>query len=104
MKCIYFKQKISTLLGVGCLLMALPFFTLSCSSGEDAFSGKKSESSTVKNGSTYTFYYSHASTTPLYVLTGKDGDTVPFIPVPKRTFYKFSSWQTDEHTSLPAKF
>ena len=104
MKCIYFKQKISTLLGVGCLLMALPFFAFSCSSGEDAYSGKKSESPTVKNGSTYTFYYSHASTTPLYVLTGKDGDTVPFIPVPKRTFYKFSSWQTDEHTSLPSKF
>ncbi len=86
------------------LLLAVSLFAFSCSSGEDVFSEKESAATSVKKGSTYTFYHTHASTTPLYVLTGKDGDTVPQIPVPKRTFYTFSSWLTDEGTAIPSKF
>ncbi len=80
------------------------FLMSSCSSGEDTYPSEHNDSVSVKNGVTYNFYYSHASTNQLYSITGKTGDSVPYLPVPRRKFYTFDSWKTDEGQAKPDTF
>ena len=86
------------------VLCASLFLMSSCSSGDDTYPSEHNDSESVKNGVTYNFYYSHASTNQLYSITGKTGDSVPYLPVPRRKFYTFDSWETDEGTAKPDYF
>lgn len=96
------KRK-SLFIPLGILFSSL-FILSSCSSGDDTYPSKQTDSASVKNGVTYNFYYSHASTNLLYSITGKPGDQVPNLPVPKRKFYTFDSWKTDDGNEIPANF
>lgn len=96
------KRK-SLFIPLGILFSSL-FILSSCSSGDDTYPSKQTDSASVKNGVTYNFYYSHASTNLLYSITGKPGDQVPNLPVPKRKFYTFDSWKTDDGSEIPANF
>ena len=96
------KRK-SLFIPLGILFSSL-FILSSCSSGDDTYPSKQTDSASVKNGITYNFYYSHASTNLLYSITGKPGDQVPNLPVPKRKFYTFDSWKTDDGSEIPANF
>ncbi len=86
------------------ILFSSLFILSSCSSGDDTYPSNQTDSASVKNGVTYNFYYSHASTNLLYSITGKPGDQVPNLPVPKRKFYTFDSWKTDDGNEIPANF
>lgn len=86
------------------ILFSSLFILSSCSSGDDTYPSNQTDSVSVKNGVTYNFYYSHASTNLLYSITGKPGDQVPNLPVPKRKFYTFDSWKTDDGSEIPANF
>ncbi len=96
------KRK-SLFIPLGILFSSL-FILSSCSSGDDTYPSNQTDSVSVKNGVTYNFYYSHASTNLLYSITGKPGDQVPNLPVPKRKFYTFDSWKTDDGSEIPANF
>lgn len=96
------KRK-SLFIPLGILFSSL-FILSSCSSGDDTYPSNQTDSASVKNGVTYNFYYSHASTNLLYSITGKPGDQVPNLPVPKRKFYTFDSWKTDDGSEIPANF
>lgn len=96
------KRK-SLFIPLGILFSSL-FILSSCSSGDDTYPSNQTDSASVKNGVTYNFYYSHASTNLLYSITGKPGDRVPNLPVPKRKFYTFDSWKTDDGNEIPANF
>ena len=76
------------------------FFLPACSSDTN----DEEKSAEVSTEISYTFYYSHASTSPLYTISGNKGDRIPTIPRPKRTFYTFSSWECDDSTTLPETF
>ena len=96
------KRK-SLFIPLGILFSSL-FILSSCSRGDDTYPSNQTDSASVKNGVTYNFYYSHASTNLLYSITGKPGDQVPNLPVPKRKFYTFDSWKTDDGSEIPANF
>ena len=96
------KRK-SLFIPLGILFSSL-FILSSCSRGDDTYPSNQTDSASVKNGVTYNFYYSHASTNLLYSITGKPGDRVPNLPVPKRKFYTFDSWKTDDGSEIPANF
>ncbi|EID85748.1 hypothetical protein MSI_05670 [Treponema sp. JC4] len=82
------------------ILFSSLFMMSSCSNGEETYSSEQTDAVNVKNGVTYNFYYSKASTNQLYSITGKPGQPVPYIPVPKRTFYTFDCWEADDESQL----
>lgn len=86
------------------VFLSLALCCLSCTSGSDTYTSEQDESSSIKDGITYTLYHSHASSIPLYVITGKKGDKVPTLPVPVRKFYEFKAWRSDDNEELPLRF
>ena len=82
-----------------CLAASIIFFFFGCPNNSGS-----SGTENIKSETTYTFFYSHANSTSLYTLVGKPGDIVPNIPIPKRNFFKFSSWKTESGVTLPETF
>ena len=79
---------------------------LSCSTGVEEDQNKSGSNAAIEEQSfiTYSFYSDNSSSQAWITISGKTGEPVPHVSVPKKTNYCFNEWKSADGEAVPYIF
>ena len=79
---------------------------LSCSTGVEEDQNKSGSNAAIEEQSfiTYSFYSDNSSSQAWITISGKTGEPVPHVSVPKKTNYRFNEWKSADGEAVPYIF